>query len=102
MVRPEGIELFVSTGTLSEQEVRARYHIYLERYLKDVAIEVDTLTDMARTQVLPAAIAHQGMLAQRCVVAQGGLLRRRPNWRCSMPARTRSTCCTIGWRGSSR
>jgi glutamine synthetase len=64
MVRPEGIELFVNTGTLTEQEVRARYHIYLERYLKDVAIEVDTLADMARTQVLPAAIAHQGMLAQ--------------------------------------
>jgi glutamine synthetase len=64
LVRPEGIELFVSTGVLTEQEVRARYHIYLERYLKDVEIEVDTLMDMVRTQVLPAAIAHQGMLAQ--------------------------------------
>jgi glutamine synthetase len=64
LVRPEGIELFVSTGVLTEQEIRARYHIYLERYLKDVAIEVDTLADMVRTLVLPAAIAHQGMLAQ--------------------------------------
>ena len=63
LVRPESIEVFVNQGVLTEEEVRARYHIYLERYLKDVEIEVDTLADMARTQVLPAAIAHQGMLA---------------------------------------
>jgi glutamine synthetase len=77
LVKPEGIELFVSTGTLTEQEIRARYHIYLERYLKDVVIEVDTLADMARTQVLPAAIAHQGMLAQS-IEAVGRLKGKAP------------------------
>jgi glutamine synthetase len=56
--------MFVSTGVSSEDEVRARYHVRLERYLKDIDIEVSTLIDMTRTQVLPAALAHQAMLAQ--------------------------------------
>jgi hypothetical protein len=63
-VKPEAIELLSSTGVSSEEEMRARYHVRLERYMKDIDIEVSTLTDMARTQVLPAALAHQAMLAQ--------------------------------------
>ena len=64
LVRPESVEMFVSMGVLTEHEVHARYHVRLERYLKDVLIEIDTLIDMARTQVMPAAIEHQGMLAR--------------------------------------
>jgi len=64
LLLPESAEMFVNTGVLTHEELHARYHVYLERYLKDIDIEVDTLIDMARTQVLPAAIEHQSLLAQ--------------------------------------
>ncbi len=62
-VRPTAIEMFVATGVYSEEEVHARYHVRLERYLKDIAIEATTLADMVRTMVLPAAMEHQSRLA---------------------------------------
>jgi glutamine synthetase len=63
LVTPEAIELFTRTGTFSAEEVKARYHVFLERYLKDVDIEVGALVDLVRTQVLPAALQHQTLLA---------------------------------------
>ncbi len=63
LVKPESIDLFVATGVYSKDEVQARYHVRLERYLKDIDIEVSTLLDMARTMVLPAAMEHQLRLA---------------------------------------
>ncbi len=63
LIKPDSIEMFVTTGVFSEDEVRARYHVRLERYLKDIEIEVSTLVDMARTLVLPAAMEHQAPLA---------------------------------------
>lgn len=64
LLAPEAIEMFVHTGVLSQEELHARYHVRLERYLKDIDIEVDSLIDMARTQVLPAALEHQTLIAQ--------------------------------------
>jgi glutamine synthetase len=64
LVTSESVDMFTHTGVFSTEEVHARYHIYLERYLKDIDIEVDTIVDLARTQVLPAAIEHQTLLAQ--------------------------------------
>ncbi|MFQ5600090.1 MAG: glutamine synthetase III [Candidatus Krumholzibacteriia bacterium] len=64
LVLPESIELFTRTGAFTEGEVQARYQIHLERYLKDIDIEVETLVDLARTHVLPAAMQHQANLAQ--------------------------------------
>ena len=63
-VTPEAIGMMTMTGSLTEQEVRARYHVYIERYLKDIDIEVETLLDLARTHVLPAAMQHQMLLAK--------------------------------------
>jgi len=63
-VTPEAIDMMTKTGSLTEQEVRARYHVYIERYLKDIDIEVETLLDLARTHVLPAAMQHQMLLAK--------------------------------------
>jgi len=63
-VTPEAIGMLTKTGSLTEQEVRARYYVYVERYLKDIDIEVETLLDLARTHVLPAAMQHQMLLAQ--------------------------------------
>jgi glutamine synthetase len=63
LVRPESTEFLERMGVLSTEENESRYHVKLERYLKDIEIEVEALTEMARTSVLPAAYKHQSMLA---------------------------------------
>jgi glutamine synthetase len=69
-VRPEAIELFTRTGTFTAEEVKARYHVYLERYLKDVDIEVDALLDLVRTHILPAALQHQTLVGHAIEAVQ--------------------------------
>jgi glutamine synthetase len=63
-VKPDSIAMFTNTGTFTAEEVKARHHVYVERYLKDLDIEVDTLVDMVRTSVLPAALQHQHLVAE--------------------------------------
>jgi glutamine synthetase len=60
---PEAKKFFVSTGTLSEDELEARFHIETERYIKDIEIEISALRDIVRTMVLPTAFKHQGAIA---------------------------------------
>ncbi|MBL0939079.1 MAG: glutamine synthetase III [Gemmatimonadaceae bacterium] len=55
--------LFKGTGILTEIELESRYHIRLERYIKDMLIELHTLQQMVDTQVLPAAYGYIGQLA---------------------------------------
>ena len=50
-------------GVFTEAELSSRYHVRLERYLKNMAIEVDTLRSMVDTQILPVAYAYHGQLA---------------------------------------
>ncbi len=42
------------TKILNEEEISARYHISVERYVKTIDIEIDTLLEMAQTFVIPA------------------------------------------------
>ena len=56
--------LFKATGILTEAELESRYHVRMERYVKDILIELHTLQQMVDTQILPAAYAYVGQLAQ--------------------------------------
>lgn len=56
-------ELFTSLGILSNEELDSRYHVRLERYIKDMLIEMHTLAEMVDTMVLPGAYAYAGVLA---------------------------------------
>ncbi|MCI0414019.1 glutamine synthetase III [bacterium] len=64
LVRPESSEFFKHLGILEPEENEARYHVRLERYLKDVEIEVEVLKDLAHTSILPAAYKQQSMVAE--------------------------------------
>jgi glutamine synthetase len=59
----KSIDLFKKYGVLTKVEVESRFHIAVERYVKQVEIEADTMADMARTRILPAALRHQALLA---------------------------------------
>ncbi len=56
--------LFSKYGVLSEVELKSRYHIWLEKYIKDIEIEAKALYDIAATQVIPAGIKYQKDLAE--------------------------------------
>ena len=47
----------------NKAELESRYHVRLERYVKDMLIEMHTLREMIDTLILPAAFAYSGQLA---------------------------------------
>ncbi|MGV3710829.1 MAG: glutamine synthetase III [Gemmatimonas sp.] len=57
------MKLFTSTGILKDVELDSRYHIRLERYSKDILIELHTIQQLVDTQVLPAAYAYLGAIS---------------------------------------
>ena len=50
----KNVRLFTDHKVLSEAELHSRYEIYLEQYYKTVNIEVRTLLDMLKKDILPA------------------------------------------------
>jgi glutamine synthetase len=69
---PEALEQLVSRpartllnklNILSKAELESRYHVRMERYVKDILIEMHTLKEMIDTIVIPAAFSYSGSLA---------------------------------------
>jgi glutamine synthetase len=56
--------LFRSTGILSDVELESRYHVRVERYVKDMLIELHTLAQIVDTLVLPAGFGYANALVQ--------------------------------------
>ncbi len=57
-------------GVLSRRELESREEIYLERYVKDIAVEARLTLEVAKTDVLPAAMAYQKQLAETALALQ--------------------------------
>ncbi|HEU4828702.1 MAG TPA: glutamine synthetase III [Gemmatimonadales bacterium] len=57
-------DLFKKYDVLSPAEVESRMHIAIEKYVKQLTIEAETMISIGRSQILPAAIEHQALLAQ--------------------------------------
>jgi len=58
LLKKKNMEMLISHGVYSERELRSRYEIMLENYCKTVCIEAQTMSDMARKQILPAIEAY--------------------------------------------
>ncbi len=63
-------DLFAKYAVFSSRELKARYEILVEQYIKVMRIEARTLSTMVRTQILPAAIRSQAELADAVTGAQ--------------------------------
>jgi len=63
-------KLLTSLEILSDVELESRYHVRLERYSKDMLIELHTLREMVDTFVLPAAFGYAGSLANAAAQAK--------------------------------
>jgi glutamine synthetase len=50
-------------NVLSPREMESRYEIYVERYVKDVAVEGRLTQEIAKTTIFPAAVKYQYQLA---------------------------------------
>jgi len=70
--------LFTSLGILSAEELQSRYHVRLERYLKDMLIEMHTMREMIDTMVLPASYRYFGMLADAAQKAKAAGIKGSP------------------------
>ena len=62
--------LFTKLGILSKEELESRFHVRLERYVKDMLIELHTLEQLVDTLVLPAAYGYAGTLASAAAHAK--------------------------------
>ncbi len=60
----KNVDLFEKHKVFSETEMRARYEINLENYVKTVNIEALTMSDMARHDIYPAVSAYAKELAR--------------------------------------
>lgn len=61
-VSPSAQTLFTNRHVFSHTELHARYEVRLERYVKAYGIELHTLIEIVRTQILPAAFSYQQQL----------------------------------------
>lgn len=83
-ITKESVDVFTKYKVLTKDEVHSRYEIFLEAYNKAINIEAQLTATIAKTQILPAAIAYQGLVANSInaakiagatVGAQEGLLK---------------------------
>jgi glutamine synthetase len=70
LVTKQSRALFTKLGILNKAELESRYHVRMERYVKDVLIELHTLLQMVDTQVLPAVYEYAGTLAHAAAEAK--------------------------------
>ena len=60
---PENAEMLQRHGIFTEAEIRSRYEISMENYVRTVHIEALTMVDMARKEILPAVLRYVGDLS---------------------------------------
>jgi len=78
LVTKQSRELLTSLGILTDEELDSRYHVRLERYIKDMLIELHTLREMVDTYVLPAAYAYHGSLSNAAGQAKTAGIKQIP------------------------
>ncbi|MBO6016712.1 MAG: glutamine synthetase type III, partial [Oscillospiraceae bacterium] len=63
VLHPENVGMLTRHKVYSEAEIRSRYEISLENYVRTVHIEALTMADMAKKEILPAVMRYTGDLA---------------------------------------
>ena len=70
LVGKQSRQLLTKLGIFTDEEIDSRYHVRLERYVKDMLIELHTLRETVDTMVLPAALQYVGSLASAAAQAK--------------------------------
>lgn len=70
LIDKKNVETLVVHKVFSEKELNSRLEIILENYCKTVAIEANTMVDMARREILPAITAYVSDLSDSVIKKQ--------------------------------
>jgi glutamine synthetase len=70
LVAPVALKALSEHGVLTEEEAYSRFNVRLERYIKNMQIEVDCLRSMVNVQILPACLLYHGALCQAVASAK--------------------------------
>src|SRR5262249_51756968 len=62
--KPDTVELFSKYGVLTPRELHSRHDVYLEQYAKTVNVEAKLTSEIAQTQIYPAAVDCLARLGQ--------------------------------------
>src|ERR1043166_2455797 len=58
MISKQSRTVLTELGLLSKEELESRYHVRVERYVKDILIELHTLREMVDTMIIPASFEY--------------------------------------------
>ena len=64
LLAQKNVDMLTGHKIFSESELRSRYEIQLENYVRTVRIEALTMADMARKEIIPAVAAYAASLAE--------------------------------------
>ncbi|KAF0155428.1 MAG: glutamine synthetase [Syntrophaceae bacterium] len=67
LITDKALNLFEKYEVLSKVELKSRYLIHVERYIKDLEIEVNCLNNICMSQVIPTAVDYQKKLAKAII-----------------------------------
>lgn len=70
LLRNKNIELFEKNKVFSEEELKSRREIHLERYVKTIVTELKTMIRITEREIMPAALNYQKELATIVVAAR--------------------------------
>jgi glutamine synthetase len=78
LVTKQSRTLFTKLGILSKEELESRFHVRLERYAKDILIELHTCLQLIDTMVLPSSFTYLNSLAEGAARAKAAGLKSVP------------------------
>ena len=64
LLRKDTLDMFESLGVLSPEEVKARFEVHNETYVKKLQIEARVIGDICLNHVIPAAVRYQAVLME--------------------------------------
>ncbi|MFZ4404267.1 MAG: glutamine synthetase III [Pseudobdellovibrionaceae bacterium] len=70
LISASSIKVLTEHKVLSEEEVQSRFNVRIERYIKNLQIEVDCLKATVETQILPAAFSYYSTLSTGVAAAK--------------------------------
>jgi glutamine synthetase len=70
LISKQSRSVFAKLGVLSKEELDSRYHVRVERYVKDMLIELHTMREMVDTMVIPAAYSYLSQLTEAAAQAK--------------------------------
>ena len=70
MISKQSRKVLTDLGVLTKEELESRYHVRVERYVKDMLIELHTLREIVDTMVIPAAFTYLNQLTEAAAQAK--------------------------------